>query len=62
MWLFNTVMARVMFGRSGVQMAKNGAVWLLVLLVFADDLRIMIECFYSLSDESFESECSKECV
>lgn len=61
--------ASVMFGGIVVQRVKNDVVWLLLILVFADnlglmaqsaqDLRKMFEYFYSLSEEKAESECNK---
>lgn len=59
-----------MFGRKWIQMVENGMVWLLAILVFAnnlviigggaEDLRIMIECLYSLSEGWIGSEGSKD--
>lgn len=60
----------MMFGGSKVQVIKNVVVWLLALLVFADDLvlmaenskdvEIMIERFYTLSEKGVKNECNKE--
>lgn len=57
----------MIFGRMGVQIVNKGVIWLLAMLMFAndlvvmaqnvEDLRIMIKCFLF---SEYESECSKE--
>lgn len=59
--------ARVVLGRTGVKIVKNG-VWLLAMLMFVGDLVLVaedsddlrIKCLYRASEETVKSEYSKE--